>query len=63
MIGFGDGSPRLADSALLVVNPKGLVVEPKATVAPIDQLTKTPDSSPKETLAQGRVWSAKAALK
>ena len=49
MIGFGDGSPRLPDSALLVVNPKGLVVEQKAAVSPIDQLTKTPDSSQKET--------------
>ena len=45
IIGFGDGSPRLPDSALLVVNPKGLVVEQKAAVSPIDQLTKTPDSS------------------
>ena len=52
MIGFGDGSPRLADSALLVVNLKGLVFERKAAVSPIDQLTKTPDSSPKETLTR-----------
>ena len=52
MIGFGDGSPRLPDSALLVVNPKGLVFEQKAAVSPIDQLTKTPDSSPKETLTR-----------
>ena len=52
MIGFGDGSPRLPESALLVVNPKGLVVEQKAAVSPIDQLTKTPDSSPRESLVR-----------
>ena len=52
MIGFGDGSPRLPDSALLVVNPKGVVVEQKAAISPIDQLTKTPDSSPRETRAR-----------
>ena len=41
MIGFGDDSPRLPDSALLVVNPKGLVVEQKDAVSLIDQFTKT----------------------
>ena len=51
MIGFGDGSPQLSDSALLVVNPKGLVVEQKASVSPIDQLTKTRQYS-------SNVWNA-----
>ena len=32
LIGFGDGSPQLPDSSMLVVNPKGIIVEQKALV-------------------------------
>ena len=52
LIAFGDGSPQLPDSSMLVVNPKGIIVEQKALVSPIDKLTKASDSSPKETLAR-----------